>query len=78
MKLPMKPRPGTTVTTEKAVGKNVVSSESTQHDFMPTPAGPWGVSGMAHGVTIPGPQGSYRMARIDVACYLPHGPSPER
>lgn len=34
-----------------------------------------GVSGLALGLTIPGQKGSYWSARVDVSCYLPHGPS---
>lgn len=36
-----------------------------------------GVSGIAMGLTIPGPEKSYMTARIDVFCSLPHGPSDE-
>jgi hypothetical protein len=34
--------------------------------------GPAGMSGVGLGLTLPGPQGTYLMARIDAFCYFPH------
>lgn len=54
----------------------MMSGEKTQPVATPDLTGiATGVSGVSMGLTIPGPQGSYMAARIDVACYLPHGPS---
>lgn len=56
-----------TVTWEKSSAQQVASVE--------TASGFSGISGVSLGLTIPGPRGSYKVARIDVSCYLPHGPS---
>lgn len=36
-----------------------------------------GVSGVSQGLTIPGPPNSYWSARVEVSCFLPHGPTDE-
>ena len=41
----------------------------------PQIAGKTGISGVAYGLTIPGPPNSYMSARVDVSCFLPHGPT---
>lgn len=66
-----------TVVKKEKDGTETPVWEKSASQEVPTPAvnGIGGISGVALGLTIPGPSGSYRMARVDVSCYLPHGPS---